>query len=110
MTVKTAVQRRVEMEARVIRRLLRYLLQDGHAVSLFDSEEWSVKKSTDFTELADWIHATDEQILRWRDPAGELIGGFHIVYGNSAAEVIADHSANDRCEAAYRHAVAIAGA
>lgn len=98
--MKTATQRRIEGERAVIRRLLRELLKDGCTVSLHDSEEWSVIRSRDFDELAGWIHATDCMTLRWRDAAGELIGGFFIVYGNSAEEVISDHTANGRCMAA----------
>lgn len=78
-------------------RLIDILLEKGYMVSIFDSEEWSVKKSTDRALLIDNVAATDFEKYAVRDAEEKLLGVFVLVYGNSVEELISDHTDNEFC-------------
>lgn len=73
----------------------------GYSVSLQDGEDWTVQRSQDVDVLVAAAQTTDEDRLRFRkvNEVGTPIGTIWFVYGNSASEVIADHSVNPEMDA-----------
>ena len=91
-----------EGEAKYARKLIRAILAKGHKVSISDSEEWTVKGSTDFDEITRAMASTGMDTVRVRDADKAKLGDFMLIYQNGEGdEVIADYSANDFCEAIW---------
>jgi hydroxyethylthiazole kinase-like sugar kinase family protein len=88
-------------EARTARKLVRAILATGCAVSLYDGEEWTVRKSTSERALIDALCTTGEDQLQAVDASNNRLGSFWLIYGNAddGSELIADHSDNDFCTA-----------
>jgi len=87
-----AIDRRIAGEKAVVRAAVRNAIKLGHTVSVFDGEEWAVKRSTNEREVMAEIYATDMETLAFRKADGELVGKVWLVYGNSASEVMSDWS------------------
>ena len=77
---------------RIVRRLVKAALKQGWTISVNDSEEWTVKRSSDFNVVMDALFTTDADTLLFRKPDGDRIGSVVLVYGNAGYEVIADYS------------------
>jgi len=82
-------------ERSVVSRLIKAALAREYTVSVFDSEEWAIRRSNSHKAIMAEIMATDEDTLRFRKD-DEIIGSVYLAYGNSPDEVIADYSDNDR--------------
>lgn len=95
-----------EHERPVISALLTAALKDGNTVSVFDCEEWSIKRSTSIRAIQAVLGATEEDLLVILNSAGGKIGQFYLIYNNGSVGdpmvVIADYSSNDFCENLYR--------
>jgi len=76
-------------ERKVINRFVKDALAGGYTLSVFDSEEWTVKHSTDEAEVMGALGTTDEEALRVRDAEGKCIGTAYLIYGNAPWEIIA---------------------
>ncbi|MCG7629041.1 hypothetical protein MHM88_14615 [Epibacterium sp. MM17-32] len=87
-------------EAEIINALITACLKRGFMISVFDGEEWAVKKSTKRAEIQKEVAATDETTFRVRDAEGEYVGFFWLIHGNRA-HVVSDHTANEICEAIW---------
>lgn len=61
------------------------------SVSVFDGEEWALKKSRDFQMIKGVVGATDETTLRFRDSEGAVVGSVFLVHGNEC-DVIGDYT------------------
>lgn len=88
-------------EQEVATELVRAILaQDpGFTITVDDGgDEPAVERSRDEAAILDALCNTDEDQIFVRDSAGKLAGWFQLVYGNSAYELIADHTANGLCD------------
>ena len=47
--------------------LVKYALKNNDTVSVFDGEEWAVRRSVSFQEIVDAIESVEEAELRIRD-------------------------------------------
>jgi hypothetical protein len=97
---------RIIGERRVIRRLITEAFKLGYNVSIHNGEDWEVRYATTEQEVMDNIMATDQDTLRLCDSKKMIAASFALIYGNSPAEVIADHSTNALAEALYELATA----
>lgn len=93
-------------EAKVARRLIRALLAEGATISLYDGEEWVVRKTTGEKKILAGMASTGtDTIVAHRDET--RLAAFSLIYGNAedGSEVIADYTDNpfaDRlCALAY---------
>lgn len=79
-------------ESSVIDCLIRDALAADCTVSVFDGEEWPVKKSTDYTEITAAIGTTDETNIRVRGMFewAEAVANFAFIHGNLPSEVLCD--------------------
>ncbi|RWM32596.1 MAG: hypothetical protein EOR77_21435 [Mesorhizobium sp.] len=82
-------------EQKIVRALIKKALGLGYLVSVYDGEEWAVKKSGDYEKITAEIAATDETQLIFRKAEdGSKVGWLMLVHGNDE-DVICDHTAND---------------
>ncbi len=80
---------------RADRHLVKHAIASGFTVSVFDGEEWPVKRSTAFQTIMDAIESVDEAQLRIRDTNGEIKGWALVVNGLDDEELVADYSDNE---------------
>jgi hypothetical protein len=92
-----------EMMVKVVKSLVKALLADGLKISVFDGEEYSVKRSTDLNAIIKGVFdfeedgktvqymTTDFMKLKVRDANNETIGEVALIGCNSGWEVIADY-------------------
>lgn len=97
---------RIIGERRVIRKLVAEALKRGLNVSVHNGEDWEVKYATNEQAVMDCIMSTDQDTIRLCDDKMMIMASFWIVYGNSPAEVIADHSTNALAHGLYDLATA----
>lgn len=90
------VDRRIQGEKSVIRAAVRNGIKLGYTVSVYDGEAWAVRNSSSVKEVIEAIQSTDEDSIKFNKMGADgkrvSVGTIYAVYGNSAGEVIADHS------------------
>lgn len=87
--------------------LIPLLLENGRTVSVYDGEEWALKRSTDAAAIFAAMATTDADTLRVREADGEHFGTFWLVYGNGPGELIADHSDSAAVNVLWDHWAAL---
>jgi len=106
---ENALKNRIALEKSIVRRIVKDALAKGYVVSLNDGEEWTVRQSSNYTEINKALFSVDEETLRFRDAKhGIAVGAVFLVYGNDGFDVICDYSANDLMEDLLTGANAIA--
>jgi hypothetical protein len=75
--------------------LVKHALAKGHTISVWDGEEWQVRRSVAYQEIVDAIESVEEAEITIRDIEGNkeawvLIGAF----GLADDETVMDHSDN----------------
>lgn len=79
------------IERQIIAEILGSADDRALSVSVFDSEEWVLKKTRDFKAVRSVIGATEETTLRFRDHAGEVVGSVYLLHGNDI-DVVGDYT------------------
>ena len=74
--------------------LVKKALAKDLTVSVYDGEEWQVKRSQGYQAIKDGIESVDECQLRLRDKAGEIVGWALIIHDCEPDETVADHTYN----------------
>ena len=54
--------------------LIKYALEQGCTISVWDGEEWQVKRSTSYKAIKDAAESVDESQLRIRDSEDNIVG------------------------------------
>lgn len=90
-------------ERPVVTALLTACLAGGeNTISVYDGEEWSVKRTKSISKITDQLGAAEEDQLVIRNANKEQIGWFWLIYNNGSEGdpviVIADYTANDFCD------------
>lgn len=93
-------------ERPVLTALIKAALVGDNTISVFDSEEYVLKRSASLNDIRSALGgAGEDQLVIW-NMAGEQIGWFYLIYNNGSDGdpmiVISDYSANDYCESIYR--------
>lgn len=70
--------------------LVKFALNNNAKVSVWDGEEWAVKKGQKYKEIIDAIESVDVAELRIRDLNDEPIGWALIVHDTGEKENVAD--------------------
>lgn len=80
--------------------LIDYALDFGFTISVWDGEEWQVKRSRDRAAIIEAVESVEEAKLRIRDLAGEVVGSALVsAFGLADDETVVDHSVVDFLEA-----------
>ena len=71
--------------------LVNHAIRTGHTVSVWDGEEWQVKKSTAFTPIIEAIESVELANLRVRDMEGKQVAVAAVsAYGLDDDETVVD--------------------
>jgi len=82
------------------RHLVKFSIASGAAVSVWDGEEWQVKRSTSFKAICEAIESVEEAQLRIRDQSGNPVGWALVsAFGLAPEETVMDYSVNEFMEA-----------
>jgi hypothetical protein len=77
------------------RHLVKHALKHGYAVSVWDGEEWQLKRSKGFKSIVDAIQSVEEAQLRIRDSDGNQIAWVKVsAFGLEDDETVIDHTVN----------------
>ena len=80
--------------------LIDYALDFGFTISVWDGEEWQVKRSRDRAAIIEAVESVEEAKLRIRDLADEIVGSALVsAFGLADDETVVDHSVVDFLEA-----------
>jgi len=74
--------------------LVKYALKNNDTVSVFDGEEWQVRRSASFQEIIDAIESVEMAEIRIRDKDGVGKAWAQIVHDTGEDEHVADHTDN----------------
>jgi hypothetical protein len=86
--------------------MLTTILKDGHSVSVFDGEEWAVKRSTSLKEIISAIESVEEAQIRIRNADNEVIGWALILPGECGGAGWDDCTIADHTDCEYMNKVA----
>jgi hypothetical protein len=76
--------------------LVEYALAHGHTLSVWDGEEWQVRRSSNYEAIAGAIDSVEESWLLIRDSNGNELGSAHTIpFNGEPCEYVADHSYNE---------------
>lgn len=74
--------------------LVKYALANNDTVSVYDGEEWAVRRSLRYQEIIDAIESVEEAELRIRDTDGNSKAWALIVHDTGEDEHVADYTDN----------------
>ena len=77
-----------------INKYIREVLSRNYSISVYDGEEWPVKKSTTYAEIKDAVWSVETGELRIRDECGDHIGTASYMIDNPDYD-INDHTIDD---------------
>ena len=87
----------VEQEDRTpINKLVKAALVGGNTLSLFDGEEWTVKRTTTAKSFKTEMASTDSDTILVRNSEGKQLGQFFIIF-NDDGYPICDYTDNEYC-------------
>jgi hypothetical protein len=73
--------------------LVKHFLNHGSRISVWDGEEWQVKKSQDESAIIDAIESVEEAELRIYDPDGNTVSWVLVIpFGLQDNETVADYT------------------
>ena len=95
-------------ERPLLQAMVRHLAHPSgqYSVSVLDGEEYSIKKSTNGTDILNAMsHADDDHIEIYDRESGKDLGWFWLIYNNGSEHeplvVISDYSVTPTCEFIY---------
>lgn len=92
------LQTRINIERKIVSRIVKDALANDYKVSVFDSEEYVLKRSQSYKAIMEACFSTDDDTLVIRDNAGEYIGSIALIYGNCGYDVVSDYTYNETME------------
>lgn len=96
-TCQRDLAQRLKAERIMAEVLIDAILKRDASVSVYDGEEFVLRRSKNKAEILLAMSSTDEDKLIIRDAATNRNGWFKLVYGNSGYDVVSDHSDNAFC-------------
>jgi hypothetical protein len=78
--------------------LVKHTLARGFTVSVFDGEDWDVKRSNKYQTIIDSIESVEEAQIRIRDTDGNNVGWALVIPGLNDDETVADYTCTDFME------------
>ncbi len=79
------------------RHLVKFALNKGYDISVWDGEEWQVKRSNKFQNIIDAIESVEEAQIKIRIPEyGNLVGVANVsAFGLEDDETVTDHNLSE---------------
>lgn len=76
--------------------LIKYALKAEKVISVWDGEEWQVKKSSSYNEIKEAVESVDEAEMKIRDADGKYVGVAVVsLYGMEPDETVCDYTVCD---------------
>ena len=73
--------------------MIKHAINQGNTVSVWDGEEWQVKRSTSLHAIMDAVKSVEEAKLRIRDQHGNVVASALVAaYGLEPDETVMDYS------------------
>jgi hypothetical protein len=94
-------------EKAIINRVIADALKTGHVISVYDGEEFAIKKSADAEAIRKEVAATDETTFTFHAADGSKVGWVWFVHGNEC-DVISDYGVSPIVEKILEGATALA--
>ena len=89
----TALLKGFKMKA--YKHLVKFALKASCTVSVWDGEEWQIKRSTGYKAIIEAIESVEEAALRLRDNQGLIIGSVTVsAFGLEDDETVVDYTIN----------------
>jgi hypothetical protein len=104
MTPDTA---RISREKRIAHKLITDAVAAGYLISVYEGEDWAIKRSHDGDAVKAALASTDEDVLRFRQADGALVGWVRLIWGNDC-DLISDCSDNEAINELVKGAEALA--
>ena len=83
------------IEKQIAERIVDKALAAGYTISVYDGEEWPLKRSINRPDILAAMYSTDSDVLRFRWPeSSHAVGSIMLVYGNGE-DVVCDYSDNE---------------
>ena len=77
------------------KQLITFALNKDCTISVWDGEEWQIKRSTSYKDIVEAIESVEQAILTIRDKAGEVVGKAVVsLYGLEPDETVINNSVN----------------
>ena len=80
------------MTAKAHLHLIEFALKLDCTVSVFDGEDWQVKRSKSYSEIKEAVESVGESSIRIRDNEGDIVGWALIIPSNAPDETVSDMS------------------
>ena len=85
-----------EKQTVAYKHLIDYMLAKQCTISVFDGEEWAVKRSTDAKEIDEAVRSVEEADLTIRNSDGKMVGWAMVsAYGLEPDETVMDNTMTD---------------
>ena len=89
-----------EKQTVAYKHLIDYMLAKQCTISVFDGEEWAVKRSTDAKEIDEAVRSVEEADLTIRNSEGKMIGWAQVsAFGLEPDETVMDNTMTDEMNA-----------
>ena len=72
--------------------LIKFALANNATISVWDGEEWQVKRSDGYQAIVDAINSVEVAELRIRDAEGNVVGWAQIIPDLEDDETVADYT------------------
>lgn len=72
--------------------LIKKALSQNLTLSVYDGEEWQVKRSTSYNAIKEAIESVEQAELRLRNEAGEIVGWALVLPDLDPEETVADYT------------------
>jgi hypothetical protein len=93
-TTSITNEKRIAIEQRIARRIIKDALASGYRISVHDGEEYALSRSDHGPTIFAAMFSTDDDRLYFSTAEGKRIGWVWLVYGNDGTDVICDCSVN----------------
>lgn len=90
--------KRLRNERRMVKALVNAILKTRASVSVHNSEEWVLNKSTSRKDIYAAMFTTDNDYIVAYTADGIGKGGFNLVYGNNGWDLVSNSSSNPYCD------------
>jgi len=97
-----------QMEMAIANKLVSDALALNYTVSVYDSEVWTVKRSSNQEEIIAALNSSDWDQLKFRKANGDYVGVAALIWGETGYDLINDYTVSDEMTALMEGVEALA--
>ena len=92
------------MEQAIANQIVTDALALNYTVSVYDSEEWALKRSGNHQEIIAALNSTGWDQLKFRKADGEYVGVVALIWGESGYDLVNDYTSSEAMESLLKNA------